>query len=597
MEDVILGIDFGTTNSCVSYYKNNDIVIIPNPNGNFTTPTCVYFDKYSDNILVGETAFELLSFNKNDYLGNILVNFKRILGLTYDEFKNNIYLTEFFKSKCMNVVKECDSDFCGISLVYNKEDRIYSIESIVKIYLKYIVDFASQYCNQKIVNVVITIPAYFTDLQRQMIKSICDSLSLNVLRIINEPTAAALAYVFNNKVQTNECILVLDCGGGTTDISLLDMDYNEMFFEVISVYGDNFLGGEDFTNCLLNWVIKEINSSKEILNKRQINKIKEQCENAKCQLSFKESDVMYFENLIDNKDFTIKLSKSQFYEIVKKLLDELKLRIQKMINENSDYCINKIVFVGGTTRMPCFIELINKYDIEICNSMNPDTLVSIGAAYQGALLNKGMVKNEQKDIVLMDIVPLSLGIKTNGGIMTNIIQRNTPIPVSKYKIFTNSDDYTSEIIIDIYQGERRFVIDNQFLSSFTLNNLDNTLERESMKIKVTFDVNSNGMIFVMAEEMGGDNKREILVTKSYKEVEKIIEEAEKMKYNDAERENKINIILKLRKLLQSIKKTENGCDEVIKELFNELQQIEKDYDKYELEDIEYFQDKFIERLK
>lgn len=496
----ILGIDFGTTNTCISYYQNNQVHVIPNSYGSLITPSCLYFDIHSSEILYGNIAYNLLqSKNNNQYLSNIIHNFKRLLGITYQHYINSQQLQTFFKNKHINVIKDPISDFCCIKLVYNNKETIFNIIEITSIFLKFISLEAKCYLHldNNNIDIVITVPVYFSDIQRQHLQKACDLAHLSILRIINEPTSASLAYAFYNKQQDDEYILVIDCGGGTTDFSLLYMDFEEMIFEVKNVNGNNFIGGEDLTNNLIHIVLNKLDLKNP--TPKQLNNIKSQCEKAKCELSFKENTTMIFENIIDNQDKILQYSRTQFYNDNSLFFKNIKKHI---LNTIQDYDINKIIFVGGTTRIPLFKTICQEIftkDIIICDNLNPLHTVSIGATLQGNLLTCQIQDKIFSETLILDVVPISLGIELENGIMSHIISKNTPLPITKTQTFTNSEDHVTFIQIDIYQGERKFVKDNALLSSFILNNLDNTLKRGEMNIKVTFHIDKNGIITVTAQ--------------------------------------------------------------------------------------------------
>jgi L1 cell adhesion molecule like protein len=540
----ILGIDFGTTNTCVSYYKNDKVNIVQNRDGLFTTPSCLYFDIHSSNILYGNAAYNLLESNYNkNYISNIVHNFKRLLGITYAQYTNSQLLQTFFKNKQTNVIKDPDSDFCCIQLIYNNKQTTFTIIEIVSIFLKFIKTETKHYIGDvnvgdidvdvdvgdvdvgKPQDIVITIPAYFSDIQRQHLQHSCNLAGLNILRIINEPTSAALAYAYNICKNKNDCdtcdkkneyVLVIDCGGGTTDFSLLYMDYDDMLFEVINVNGNNFMGGEDLTNNLVNTVLSKLNLTIDTLTTRQLNIIKKECERAKCMLSFKKNVVMIFENLIIDKDISLNYSHLQFYNDNIVFFNTIK---QYIIETIKDYDIDKIIFVGGTTRIPRFKQLCQKLfhnNIELCDTLDPDHTVSIGATLQGQLITDNLDDQSFNETLILDVVPISLGIETENGIMAHIVSKNTPLPVTKTQLFTNTEDNVNFIQIDIYQGERKFVKNNTLLSSFKIdvkNEHNHNFKRGEMKIKVTFDINKNGIVTVEATILNKHSNNSVHVHK------------------------------------------------------------------------------------
>jgi L1 cell adhesion molecule like protein len=513
--EVVLGIDFGTTNSCMSVYRDGKSHVLPNMEGNYTTPTCIFFDMETSDILFGEPAYQLLmSKNNSLFLSNIVHNIKRLVGISFDEYKNNAALSKFFAEKGTVVQSSDNGPFCSIQVNFNGKSLKMNVSEVVKLFIKHLTQSASQQSGYKIEKIVITVPAYFTDKQRQLMKSSCESIGLIVLRVINEPTAAALAYAKENldadtKLKP-ENVLVIDCGGGTTDVSLLHMDYQEHIFEVKNVMGNNFLGGEDLTNGLVDYVCKKLKL--ENPTTKQLNKIKAQCELCKKQLSFCDTATIYLEVFQDDKDCVINISKQQFLECNKAFFES----VRNLVKDVAFGCaVKKVILVGGTTRIPVFVDICKEtlhQNVTVCNDFDPDHTISIGASIQGALLSK--VSNATLDnLLLLDVVPMSLGVDTIGGIMSVLVSKNTHVPVSRSQVFTNSENYIEELQIEIYQGERKFAKDNQLLASFTLSELDNTLKKGEMHIRVTFSIDTDCIISVVAEESSTQASSTIQVSK------------------------------------------------------------------------------------
>lgn len=589
----ILGIDFGTTNTCFSYYKNDQVQIIPNSYGSLTTPSCLYFDNCSSEILYGNIAYNLLqSKNNQNYLSNIIHNFKRLLGITYQYYINSQQLQTFFTNKHINIVKDPHSDFCCIKILYNNKESFFNIIEITSIFLKFIHLEAKAYLQSEIKDIVITVPVYFSDIQRQHLQKACNLANLSILRIINEPTAASLTYSFNKPNTDNEYILVIDCGGGTTDFSLLYMDYEEMLFEVTNVNGDNFMGGEDLTNNLINTILKKLNLSNP--TSKQLNIIRTQCEKCKCELSFKKNTRMFFENLINDSDITLLYSRTQFYNDNFIFFTNIKKHI---INTIKDYEINKIVFVGGTTRIPIFKTLCQELftnDIIICDNINPDHIVSMGATLQGNLLKYNIKDAIFSETLILDVIPISLGIEIENGIMSHIISKNTPLPITKTQTFTNSDDHVTFIKIDIYQGERKFVKDNLLLSSFILENLDNSLKRGEMIIKVTFHIDKDGIITVTAQSADNESINIHQIT-HFVMTPNLNEEELFFKIQDTK---DVNLLLAKMDLYNSYKylltiSDKNYIDKnVLKELYDKTLYTIENYTNYSLEELREYKVQF-----
>jgi molecular chaperone DnaK (HSP70) len=530
MEKIVLGVDWGTTNSCVSYFKKGEFIVIPNNEGDFISPSVMFFDPYSPEILFGHTASKLT--------GN-LSNLKRLIGKQACDTD----LANLFRN---NEIVE-GRDEISFRIPYNNDTITLGVSELITIYISYLKSYACEFIGidkNEIIDIVITIPAYYNDSQREIIKDCCEKAKLNVLRIINEPTAAALSYT-SNKLSNlsnlkDETILVFDSGGGTTDLSLLTMDYSNQVYEVKSVVGNNFLGGEDITELLTEHFSKKLcDGGFTKFDQKVKNKIKKTCENVKKELSFSlnTSLFLYEQNL--------QISRAQFINICYPFFQKIRTLINTLVNDTK-LKVDKVVFVGGTTRIPHFKEIFNSIlgeNITIHSELDPDQSVSLGAAVQGALLCHLFEENDiLGDTLLMDIIPLSLGIETLGGIMCPIVSRNTPIPVSRTREFTNIDNDT-EIDIDIYQGERRLVKDNFFLSSFKIYN--EVLQEGKQIIQVTFSIDSDSIIRASAKLKSAKDEVCIKITKESiktvinKDLEDILLDAENNKLYDSEIGNKI----------------------------------------------------------
>jgi molecular chaperone DnaK (HSP70) len=482
---MILGIDFGTSNSCCSYFDGKNVKVITNEYGNEIYPTCIAFNKSSDEILYGNSAYDL-RLSKDV---TVIKNIKRYIG----------------------------SDETEIEIMYNNSLKKFTINEIVVLYLNYLKNISKNFIGNIVKDIVITVPAYFSNIERNRIKKCCELANLNVIRIINEPTSAILAYCwkFLNGCLETRNILVIDCGGGTTDYSIINADFSENLFEVINIYGDNNLGGNNLTDNLYDYILNEIYLKyKKYPNTLKLSKIWNVCDNLKRRLSFNEKDLMIIENVVDEHDFSIVISRSKFYYINKKVFDKIKEDIIK-VTENRSILIDEIILVGGTTRIPLFIDICKEIfgeKININNRIKVDTIVGIGAGIQGFLLNDSE-KLEDQDIVLMDVTPMSLGVKTYDEKMSIIISKNTPIPVSKTQIFTNSDSLDI-LTIEIYQGDNQYVKDNIFLEMLKLN--CNKIDRGSMRIAVTFTINVDGIFSVSVKDVLTDGNESGLVVKEYK---------------------------------------------------------------------------------
>ena len=615
-DNICIGIDFGTTNSCISYYnsQSKNVQVIPNEQGNFTSPSMLFFDSESSEILFSDSVMQLFRSNNNQsYLPNIFNNIKRLIGKHTIDDK----LLPFFKH---NKYKLSENQL-EFEIVFNNETKTFTIKHLIIFYLKYLKNIVCTHFSielDTVIDIVITVPAYFDDNQRTIIKECCESVGLTVLRIINEPTAASLAYALDKYKKGDieeEFILTFDCGGGTTDISLLHLDYINSIYEVKNTIGDNILGGEDITNNLVDYIIEKLRFNKSELSNKILNRLLKQAEQAKKQLSYNNQTTIYLE--LGDKDYSLTISQSQFNELNSEFYRKVRNLIFHVLDDyiqktrDFEYSkINSIIFVGGTSKIPYFQTLFQDIfpQAVINNTIDPDQTISIGASIQGALLKDLIDEDNGGDTLLMDIVPLSIGIETVGGIMTPIISRNTLLPVSRTQIFVNSEGYEDTITINIYQGERKFVKDNIFLASFTLQSeILEQYDKGDVQISVIFDVNSDSIITAKAIAKVNDTNVEssIQVTKtftnndSHQNLDDILLSAEMNKLVDTELSNKILAKMELYdsfKYLLSVfheKRTDQQNDDTallseLNELFNHTFNVINNFNDYtakELQDI------------
>lgn len=620
--NIVLGIDFGTTSSVVSYYNisKREFSVIPNTEGSFVSPSIMFFDPDSNDILFGNAALNVLNsslkHSNSKYLGNVFSNLKRLLG------KRDLGDMESFFKRNNPISSDSDISF---KFVFNQKVTVLTVSEMIVVYLNFLKSYACDYLGQssdEVLDTVITIPAHYSDTQREIIKECCLKCNLNVLRIINEPTSAAIAYAYANHIEKSiddvkkELVLVFDCGGGTTDISLVLMDYSEQIYEVKTVVGNNFLGGEDITKSLVEYTLNKLQLRNDkhtktlnFFSNKHINTIRKACEDAKKKLSYNETVDILLE--FGDYDIKIPITRSQFIAICKTFFDKIKTLIHSMLTDalqtqiiRNNNQIASIVFVGGTTRIPYLKDVFQHIlgdDVKICCSMDPDQTISIGAAVQGALLRDFLQESSFNDALLLDIVPLSLGVETVGGIFSPIISRNTIIPISRTKNFTNSD-VDDSIDINIYQGERKFVCDNYFLASFTLSDLP-VDAKSSLVISVTFDVSSDGIITANALLKDSDIfierslsiKKNVLTQSRNDSLESILMDAEVNKLYDSEMANKIIAKLELYEsfkyllsvfhekrdyILQNLEETHNFTFSKLNELFNKTFQVIKEYQTF-----------------
>ncbi len=525
----ILGIDLGTTNSVVSIMEGSTAKVIENPEGQRTTPSVVSFK--GDEIIVGDAAKRQAITNPET-----VQSVKRLMG-TNETVKVN-----------------------------GKE---YKPEQISAMILSYMKEFAEEKIGQKITKAVITVPAYFNDAERNATKNAGKIAGLEVERIINEPTAAALAYGIEDK-NKEERILVYDLGGGTFDVSILEL--SEGTFEVLSTAGDNRLGGDDFDKVIMDDIVTEfkiINGIDLSKDKMAMQRVKEASEKAKKDLSgVKETTIsLPFLSAGDAGPihFETKLSRSKFETLAKKLLDRTLGPVKQALSDAkltaSD--IDEVLLVGGSTRIPAVKGLVEKELGKQSNtSINPDEVVSLGAAIQG-----GVLSGDVNDVLLLDVTPLTLGIETMGGVMTPLIERNTTIPTSKSQIFSTAEDNQPQVDINILQGERAISNDNKSLGRFSLSGIE-AAPRGVPQIEVTFSIDANGIVSVKASDKKTNQEQSITISNSGsitdEEIEKMVQEAEANKDKDAKFKEEIETINHAEGLSAQLERTINGEDESIK---------------------------------
>ncbi|KAG8093341.1 hypothetical protein GUJ93_ZPchr0012g19650 [Zizania palustris] len=545
----VVGIDLGTTNSAVAAMEGGKPTVITNAEGQRTTPSVVAYTKGGER-LVGQIAKRQAVVNPE----NTFFSVKRFIGRKMNEVNDEAKQVSYHVVRDENGNVKLDCPAIG---------KQFAAEEISAQVLRKLVDDASKFLNDKITKAVVTVPAYFNDSQRTATKDAGRIAGLEVLRIINEPTAASLAYGFERK--NNETILVFDLGGGTFDVSVLEV--GDGVFEVLSTSGDTHLGGDDFDKKIVDWLASNFKKDEGIdllKDKQALQRLTEAAEKAKMELStLTQTNISlpFITATADGpKHIEATLSRAKFEELCSDLIDRLKtpvtnaLRDAKLSVDNLD----EVILVGGSTRIPSVQELVRKITGKDPNvTVNPDEVVSLGAAVQG-----GVLAGDVKDIVLLDVTPLSIGLETLGGVMTKIIPRNTTLPSSKSEVFSTAADGQTSVEINVLQGEREFVRDNKSLGSFRLDGIP-PAPRGVPQIEVKFDIDANGILSVAAIDKGTGKKQDITITGASTlpkdEVERMVLEADKFAQEDKEKRDAID--------------TKNQADSVVYQTEKQLKEL------------------------
>ncbi len=558
----VIGIDLGTTNSCVAVYEAGDAKIIPNKEGKNTTPSVVAFTDKGE-VLVGDTAKRQAITNPEKTIYSV----KRIMGLMMNEEKAK----EAHDKVTYDIV-----DKNGMAAV-KVADKIYTPQEISAKILTKLKEDAESYLGTTVTDAVITVPAYFNDAQRKATKEAGTIAGLNVLRIINEPTASALAYGLDKK--SDEKVLVYDLGGGTFDVTVLEI--GDGTFEVLATDGNAFLGGDDFDNKIVDYLASEFKSQYGIdlkQDKMALQRLKDSAETSKKELSSaQETEVnlpFITADATGPKHLVQKITRAKFESMIEELIEETKKHIKQALDDAGvdSNEIDEIIMVGGSTRVPLAQKMVSDMfgGKELNKSVNPDEVVAAGAAIQG-----GVLKGDVKDVLLLDVTPLSLGIETLGGVATKVIEKGTTIPTKKSQVFSTAEDNQPAVTIHVVQGEREFARDNKSLGQFELSGIPSA-PRGIPQIEVTFDIDANGILNVSAKDKTTGKEQSITITGSSglseEEIQKMIQEAEANKEADKKRKELIE--------------TKNQADAIIhqtRKTINELKDKISDSDKTAIE--------------